>query len=245
MYPWLIHHFRVTMFTTQDRPVPGDLVEGLFESLTSLQPETDEWRGNKAFHRRSGNSSVQRFELTEQPHRLDFTMVGPSNLELASFDGTLEAAALSPLSDLDSFKLIADRIYANSEPPIRCAVAGLLYLPAISVHESYQHLKQLIPAMDLDYDHTSDFMLQINRFAASSVVEGLRLNRLAIFSSLSSGFVVMPQAQGPLATGGHWTQLVVDINTSQGNTTSFDKQIFDGLREEMFDAFRFVSQGVQ
>jgi hypothetical protein len=69
--------------------------ESLFRDLTGGDFEADERRGVAAtFRRRSGLVGARRRELIEQPGRVDYTVLGPVDLQVAPISGSLADASL-------------------------------------------------------------------------------------------------------------------------------------------------------
>ena len=137
MLPWLIHHFRISLFSLRAKALKDSATESLFIELTGVNPDTEEWHGARTVHRRQALHGGKRFELLEQPARIDLTVLGPTNLEMIGTDIEPQDAAIGGLDALDSLEQAAMKLFESCEEIIRVAFGGLLYIPTESDVETY------------------------------------------------------------------------------------------------------------
>lgn len=227
---WLIQHLRLSFFSSDDRPTANP--EPLFLDLTGVEPEVEEWRGGRIFHRRVAVVGDRRVELVEQPYRVDFVQIGQQNLDVAAVSGSIEDASLGTQESLPGLMASAGIISSRVSNPIRVALGGLFFVPTQSVTESYQILGQAFPNLDLVPERTSDFTIQMNRFRQSKAFPGLRVNRLSTWQAVTMS--LLSEAGATVRQdGSHWVQAVLDVNTDAANRAVFGQDAVPGILEEM------------
>lgn len=243
-HPWLVQHFRISIFSSDLGAVPQDKGEGLFSDLTGSPAEVDEQRANKTIRRRQGSFGSNRAELLQQPFRVDFTLLGPFNLEIAAMQSGLSDASLCTLEQTIEFRPLVERLFAHVATPVRLAFGALLFIPEESPADAYKRLQGLLPSINLDPGHVSDFILQVNRFVDSAALPGRRLNRMSTFNATSYGISMVSGSGIQAGSAATLTQLVVDVSSDAANLQIIDTQVFNQLCDELFEAIVFLSQGL-
>jgi hypothetical protein len=113
--------------------------------------------------------------LGVQPGRVDWVYAAATpEDELIAEILTLGA----PRDSIERFRDIARRWFVVGLPVSRLAVGIVLLEPVADRRDAYQHIARYVRGLQLDSDRCSDFLYQINRHRTSTVLPGLRVNRL-------------------------------------------------------------------
>jgi hypothetical protein len=142
---------------------------------------------------------------------------------------------LGPLQEkVDWFIDLLTPWLANSCPPlVRLAFAGKVLRSVANAKEAYQVLAAHLPRVNLD-PNPNDFLIQINRRKASTVVDGLLLNRVCTWSKFSVTYSVDSPAGTPFSLPGHcYSTLELDINTAPERTEILPPQSLPRLFREL------------
>ena len=152
-----------------------------------------------------------------QPHRIDWYLRAseePGMLTLLQDPGSVPSLDVA----LERFRPpVLAWLGGEPVPVSRMAVGMELYQPCETREEGYELLDDLIPAVTLDGENTSEFTYRINRPRDSTIgVPGLRINRLSTWSvvklSLSVQQVGVEGAEVELGTE-HAARVELDVNT--------------------------------
>lgn len=151
--------------------------------------------------------------LTTQPGRVDWNFVPRSEEGLppeVRFVGTF-------VDTVDLFSQIMGRWLGNAPALVRLAFGAIVHQPVQDKAEAYRYLAKSLPAVNLDVENSEDFIYQINRPRQSTVVQGLKINRLGKWSAalfLGVRFDMTKQMISRHLAGGEYTcRLELDINT--------------------------------
>lgn len=246
MTEWLVQHLRLSIISELNDAIKLHEQKDCFEDLFGIEPELDERRKGPDMRRRQGKKDAIRFELREQPSRVDLFWMGPTPLEAVAEKGEIRAASIGELNEILTYFLEKNQdIFSKCQNPIRLALGGVIYSPAETTEQCYDLMQTLVPGMELSYGKVSDFQLQINRHVVSNTKPGLQINRLSILNSQRSsvffgaGAVIDDRGQ----SGFNWTQLVEDLNTAPDNREVYTEEECCAIFAELGDHFVKISRG--
>ena len=160
---------------------------------------------------------------------------------------------IGPLRDaLSTFIPLMNRWFELETCPSvqRLALGAIVLQPVQDLQTGYQQLMQYLNSVQFDVDNSSDFLYQINRRRDSTVVPGLRINRLSKWSvaamqrqmiSMQIASVPTRHEVSPLYFA---CRLELDINTVPEFQHEFDRGMLSPILQELADlGLEIVNQG--
>ena len=148
------------------------MAAGLWQTATGEGPEIDENRPREGIRRQGGPFEGCYLGTTIASERIDWVLAPRIDPLAPPFYDSFSKA-------MGDFAAAGQKWLAIGSPSTyRLAVGAVLLMPAASTKAAYQKLDDMLVAVHVDPDHSSDFFYQINWPRASGVVPQLRLNRL-------------------------------------------------------------------
>lgn len=189
---WEAESIRLTAFPMQVSPVED---VDWWESLMGKPPETEVVHPREGGKRVEGAFETGKLIIQTTPARIDLRVIPPPEqggttarfLTIGKFTVMLESFAeiASGWLDLDSCPEIQ-----------RIAFGAVLVSPTDSRASGYRKLQAYLPSVNMDPDHATEFLYQINRARDSATgIANLRINRLSKWSVASmstAGLVIQP-----------------------------------------------------
>jgi len=168
--------------------------------------------------------------------RLDLILSPPVPVK-PEFQSLGEAKdAVEALSD------VVEKWFQLGIPTRRLALGGVVHSDAASVTDGYNGLSELLPAVKLDSEGSSEFLYQINRPRPSHTAE-VAINRLSkwavaarhhlTFSFALSGQATVPGSMALATPSAMSIRLEFDINTSPTHTGAFSPDVLEPLLREL------------
>ena len=120
----------------------------------------------------------------------------------------------------------------------RIAFGAVLHELADNRVEAYQKLAKYLPTVQIDAEHSSDFMYQINRPQMSQLLPELSLNRLAKWSAATFKvyrFELIPNNVPTVSDGTVSCRFELDVNTSPERRTELPRESLGSLFKELFN----------
>ena len=207
-----------------------------WQRVTSSEPDQQISRPRDALVQQSGRFAGHQLMANARPDRVDWilhSVPDPTSSSLST------EPILGPMSQaFGSFQTVYDAWLKKSEPIIRLAFGAVLLQNVANLRMAYEKLDILLPAVDLKDVYTPDFLYQINRPEESTVVNGLRINKISKWSVAQSGSIAIALGSGgpidvSMSPVGIACRLELDINTAAESTREFDTseahQLFDEL----------------
>lgn len=174
---WFCEHLRLTVFTQ-----PSEL------------EKSDAWWGN-TIGEAPARSTIERkigkrvadgpykdriLSLTVLPTRIDWVL-GADPAQPAMDTGFPSIGSLK--DSLITLDRVREKWLTSPLPPVtRLAVGTAIMLPVRDRSHGYRSLQELLPAIKLDPENSREFLYQINRPRASTVVQAMEVNRLCRWS---------------------------------------------------------------
>lgn len=231
---WSAQILRATVFPT--KPVE---VDGLkwWEELIGHVPDTTVSRPKAGELKEQGQYEGSNLTLSVSPTRVDWWYTGVSDSEREE-ENPFSVMGTFP-EGLGSFRPLMLRWLDSSCPAIRRLAFGATLVRSVETREDgYRFLAPYLPRVALDPEGSSDFSYQINRPRESSVLSGLRLNRLSKWyvsltrvHTIEAGLAGEPQVRR--SEPQHAALLEVDINTAAEFEGSLPSDRLAPLLEEL------------
>ena len=220
---------RATAFFSPDEVVN---LENWWQVATETEPDIRISKPSLSLHQEIGSVGNYGLTLNAQSQRVDWVLT-----PRPSEGGLPPDTTAGPLGEaLKTFRQILARWWDSIPRTARLAFGPIIREPMVSKRDSYRRLAELLPAVQIDIERSSDFLYQINRPRNSRVVNGLSINRLGKWSSaLQRPFqlVMSPLVtqMNPIGVEEHSCRIELDINTSP----EFGKDLPSTQLGELFD----------
>lgn len=237
MEAWETESLRLTAF-----PVPASPVEdvGWWQSLVGQPPEAEVTHPREGGRRAEGAFETGRLILETSPTRIDLRLM-PSMEQEGTAVGFLTIGKFTEI--LTPFAQIMNRwLNLDSCPEIRRIAFGAVLLSAVDSRASgYRQLAAYLPSVDIDPDHSSDFLYQINRARESATgVANLTINRLTKWSAatISRGGLVLEPKQilyHEMPQQYFACRLELDINTAAELGEPLPRDTVPSILSELID----------
>jgi len=210
---WRPLYLRLIAFPT-DPPIFKD--QHWWQELTGGKPEISV--NKKHTCEDKGEFKGDLLALSCDLNRITWNLTPPEEMDTIP---EMPFALKSFPESIDHFTELMSRWLLDSCPPItRLGFATHLMQKADGWQKAYRLLQGYIPAVQIDDDAT-DVLFRINRKRDSSVMPGLRINRLSTWSvaqiTVSSQVIGMPTKQK--APAEFFCSVELDINNDVGNDT--------------------------
>ncbi len=219
---WRAEILRLSVFFRP--PIEPD--PNLWQSVVGEPPEATNIQAKLKLRQDEGQYKDGRLILTAVPARTDWVFI-------SAFDTDAREPLFDRLqtysSALETFTELANRWFAVCPSPIRIAFGAVLDIPEPSRQAGYAELKSFLHAVQIDADHSSDLLYQINRRRESNQIPGLLINRLSKWSVALSK--INQVELGPasvqyviLGDERYFARLELDINTAQEHNEPFSRE---------------------
>lgn len=241
MQDWLVENLRVTGFTNLE---PAGSAEDLWTAVVGSPPDRIDKRVKEGATNVVGSFEGAQLALSRTRLRTDWVWIPEAeSSEFPSVIGNFEKLR-------DTFSALAKKWLSQDSSFIRLAYAGILLSPVPSKEEGYTALNKYLPQMKLDPTGSADFSYQINRPRTSKAIEGLRINRLSIWSvafiqtmsmrlTLSTG--AAEAVASPTSPGVSACRLQFDVNSDPARREPFPSKNVIPLFEELAEFSREIT----
>lgn len=239
---WDAESLRLTAF-----PAPASPVEdvGWWESLMGAPPEVEVVRPREGRRRVEGAFEGGRLIVEITPARIDLRVI-PSLEQEAKTIGFFTIGKFTEI--LASFTQIVTRwLDLESCPEIqRIAFGPILLFPMDSRASGYRQLAAYLPSVNMDPDHATDFLYQINRARDSGTgITNLRINRLSKWSvaSISAAGLVLEPTQilyQEVPREYFACRLELDVNTAPGRREPLPRETVSNVWQELLNLGREI-----
>lgn len=229
---WQLESLRFTLF----RSVPIDSVVPLWETLTGEKPERIDSQPRASMIRETGDLGFGFLIHLSTPATISWNLA-PSQEQQKS---TKSSAVLGNSKEAKErfFSLLDNWLVSDTTPESnRIALGSASLIVTDSDEHSNRILDSLLPHVDIDVTHSTDFSYQINRSILSEVCTNLSINRLSNWKAShtkSVGLIVgtSPEViEEPVDL--YEARLTLDINTSQHNKDVLPKDVLPKLLQEL------------
>jgi hypothetical protein len=234
---WETQTLRLTAFPSPSAQI---IRPTWWRDLMGNEPESSISQPRKGGLQEEGTYENGKLVLVFEPTRIDW-LYTPMDDEKQQAKGFL---TISPLHDaLSTFIPLMNRWFELETCPSvqRLALGTVVLQPVQDLRTGYQQLMQYLNSVQLDVDNSSDFLFQINRRRDSTVVPGLRINRLSRWSvaSMQRQIISMPIASVPtrheVSPLYFACRLELDINTVPEFQDEFDRGRLPSILRELAD----------
>jgi hypothetical protein len=239
MPAWAVQQLRLSLFSTG----PVTLTEARHWKLLTGQDEAENRVAIVSGKQYSGKFLDAAVSLSFSGSRCDIVAV----VEDSERDPTKPPAlpTFGPWEKVvENFcKTVFPFIEGFGFPVNRVAFGGGLLAPADSKEDAYRQLAALLQSVRVDPARMRDFLYRVNWVKGSSVVAGLDLNRLTIWSAMlfTRGVLQMTGTElavGPPEVSVHGARFEFDLNTSQSHREAYDPTILVPILEELVSMAR-------
>lgn len=243
---WETESLRFTAFPMATSPIED---VGWWQRLVGQPPEVEVKRPREGGIRAEGAFEAGRLILETLPFRIDLHLI-PSPEVWARASGF--AAIGKFIEILGPFAHLTNKwLSLDSCPEIqRIALGAVLFAPVDSKEAGYRQLAAYLPSVDIDAEHSTDLLYQINRPRKSTTeISNPAINRLTKWSvaiTFGAGLFVEPTqisyhetAQKHVAC-----RLELDISTTGGRREPLRRDRIPSILSEFMDvAKEIVTEG--
>ncbi len=203
-------------------------------------PEVEVVRPREGGKRIEGAFENEKLVMQVSPARIDLSVISPPERE-ASTTGFPTIGKFTQI--LTPFAQLVNRwLNLDSCPEIRRIAFGAVLLASVDSRASgYRQLAAYLPSVDIDPDHSSDFLYQINRGRDSATgIANLAINRLTKWSVavLSRGGLVLEPTQilyHEIPQQYFTCRLELDINTTTGQQEPLPRETVPSILSELVE----------
>ena len=232
---WNVEKLRLTAFPreSEKKPLPASWAD-----LVGDEPETREARPRESTVIEAGPYKGGLLNLEGSPARVNWLISIRMSTETPP-------AELPVFGSFDEKRIIFTRLmkrWLRKCPRLhRLAFGAVLLLPVENRVAGYRQLNSLLPQVNLDPEHSRDFLYRINRRRPShSGIKGLEINRLSTWSVALTSAVMFEISNGRSrvidTTESHTAcRLEVDVNTAPEFPRGINKTNMPKLFEELVD----------
>ena len=231
--PWLVESIRFTLFPLE-HITGADL--NWWSEVVGQPPEQKISQPRIGGVMEVGPFASAQLVLQIAPPRVDWNLIPIPNQANDNLPLTVDRFPASWDTFISSIKLW----FHTPTCPIakRIAFSSALILPIANLEEGYNLLVGLLPSVTLDPNNTADFLYQINRPRNSSIVPGIKINRLSNWAVLNAQQTQIFFGPGtiPEPTLGQENLLirtVLDISTPQQFMDSFSPSNLPEMLDEL------------
>ncbi len=228
---WQTELLRLTVF----RP-PGERDPGvdLWQRITGDVPDSQSVKPKTSERQEAGAFGEGKLLLQVDPIRLDWFYFPDQNRK----DG--DRAGVSFPASLELFCGAMKKWLVDCSSITRMAFGAVLRLPVADRGTGYRRISELLP-FNVDPGTSSDFLYQINKPLESTVVAGLKINRL---SKWSVGFIAkqsiefnVPNTEAVVRTLSQDShcRIELDINTAPEPRIDLPEDKFAQLFDELVE----------
>lgn len=213
---WEAEQFRCTSFLS---PLFDVSAESAFRSFAKCDAVHVSENRQQALQTATGIFNGFKLDVVKLPGRVD--MILRSNEESPSSPGVAVLGLYSEMMELFDGGI---RGWLESKPKLQRLALGVIALDEVDDRiTGYKILNQLLPKVDLDEEHSSDFFYQINRprLVTFGGDFSIKLNRLSKWSTATIvSQTLMLSAKGPnqtplnaVAAIRNYSRIELDLNT--------------------------------
>lgn len=219
---WQVEQLRLTVFTKL--PLNEDMLAA-WGQVTGVEPESKTSKTALGIYTAEGAYNNARLFLNIGPGRVDWLLTPIGSVE----DPTPTLGALAETEEV-FLGLLKPWLERLSIVVIRIAHGIVLRSPTPDRVSGYKVVADLVPALKIDAENSSDLTYQINRPRKSKVVENLKLNRLSKWGVIHfSFFDAVSRIQGN--SNQHFCRLELDINTDADQSNDLANKSVDLVGE--------------
>jgi len=175
---WHVEQLRSTSFLM---PMFERSAEDVFRLITQAPPDQITENRQQAVQTAAGPFASAKLDVIKQPGRID-VLLSPTDEARAS-QGTRTIGSWVEI--VDSFN-VGIRSWFDSRPELQRLAFGAICLHEVADRKAaYSILNQLLPTVDIDVEHSTDFFYQINRPRLVTFGDSLscKMNRLSKWSA--------------------------------------------------------------
>lgn len=206
MSVWKAEHLRISIFVAGSIPAPKDIILNIFR----VDVESASEKGFGAESKAEGVWMEKKIEVRKHVNRLDFILspVAKDEFERDALDQWR--------SDLPVFlDVVGGWLAIASIPVIRCAVSLVGLLPVDSRDDGYIEFGNYVRPVKMRVKDFSDINFQVNIPIASTVVQGLEINRISSWAVAFAKVVSMGLGGNLMHSETTYAlRALVDVNTS-------------------------------
>lgn len=201
---WKIGLLRVTVLRSQATTA---LPPSRFQEVFGVEADTSQVSRSAAMRTESAPFGDGLASCQVQPGRTDWVVQA------------LHDADVMPLHNVDlnpePFWEALPRLVADPKPVARLALGLELLCPAADRRDGYEHLRRVLPRMDIDAEGSTDFLYQINRRRRSLRHPEVEINRLSRWSVAAAAIVPLTlPPSSPVTPAEVAVRLELDINSA-------------------------------
>lgn len=229
---WQAEGFRLSVFL-DDAIDPTNM--SFWEQLVGDPPDEVQRKPREQSFKEGGPLFSGRLSVEASKDRIDWRL---------NFDPNNASDQLPILGSYDSlkeqFRKLMREWFTHCPPTHRLGYGAVLLLPTETSSEACKLLDDLLPAINIDWENTYDFLYRINRRRPSRCnIQGLEINRLATWSVASvSGVRVNFAPSRPIPSiiqlsDSTLCRLELDINTAPEFRQKLDGNIGSDIFDEL------------
>lgn len=241
---WQAAALRFTGFPVPSFPI-GEV--DWWQKVTGVDVELRTSQPKKALFQDEGNLEGGRLTLKLEPMRIDW-ILAQTDAQDHEVGSDFKTVTLFSAAQELFLKYLSQWFQLNLCPPLRRLAFGAILLHPVSDRRTgYERMSKFLPAVTIDPQGSSDFVYQINRPRASTLVGGeYRINRL-------SKWLVLTQGMRGIQVGPDFVHVVsedkakfecrleLDINTAADFEGPFSGEKVPGMFDELVKLGREIA----
>lgn len=251
MEKWHVQQLRFSAFI---QGASSELLDNIWQFISTDSPETDESRPREGFRRLATSADDgSMLEVILMPGRFDVLQSPAATAEIRPVVDLGEARPRLELF-VKKISAIFPRIDTNIQFQ-RIALGLVLIRPVTSREEAYRELQNLLP-VTLYPNKSRDFLYQINYPEQFEIDQGsLELNRLSRWSAIRAQHFTLQLAAAPngahvstqtgLTTGENFVRCEVDNSTAADRTEALPKDSIVKIFDQLVRLATITSMGEQ
>lgn len=232
---WSAESLRLTIFPSKIGSVEN---VGWLQNLIGQPPEVEVKHPREGGIRTEATFKTGRLIMQTTPIRIDLNLI-PSPEQLPTTKGFLTLGSFTEI--FESFQeVIMKWLNLDSFPQIRRIAFGTVLLASVDSRAAgYRQLAVYLPSVNIDPDHSTDLLYQINRVRDStSGVENLKINRLSKWSVAmlsGAGLVIEPPQMSLVEAPQKYfaCRLELDINTDAEQRIALPRNMIPIIASEL------------
>lgn len=229
---WKAEYFRVSLFTATAFNNP---IKDVFSSVFGQEPETISEKLSAGETSAAGVFDDHRVEVKISFNRIDFYQ------HAANPTGPV----IPLLENIDAgffyFTEKVLRVAGSMHDVIRLAVGMNGLYPTENPSQAYEKIKQLT-GFNVEFGRHSDVNFQINVPVASTILDGLKINRISIWNSPSLGVAEVGSNGVDVVRKNNYCGCVSDVNTDGASRVIIEsskiKATLDELSAQLLSIYR-------
>jgi len=232
---WVAEVLRLTVFHRAGSQKDDG---GAWAAIVGEQPELMNVKPREGGFEASGPCGGAMLTFKADPLRMDWLLTAPISLDKPP----ATMPAIGPMADaLNTFEPLMTKWLPSAPATHRIAFGATFLQPVIDRVTGYKLLDAYLPTVDVNPEHSSEFLYRINRHLKADAFNNLHVNRIATWTCAAYQPLMLQvqfgrDAQGSVAPVGEMQSAVrveLDINTDAARKEELPKDDLPALFQHL------------